>query len=98
MLVISESRPAFSALAAASGPSAAKPCPQSPESGFTGGHARISATAAQSASTKPSNPHSSLRMSVMVSWLPQPGTPLIELNEHITVAAPASTAALNGGR
>src|SRR6266566_7136472 len=98
VLVISESRPAFSALAAASGPSAAKPCPQSPEFGFTGGHARISATAAQSASTNPSKPHSPLRMSVIVCVSPQPGTPLIELNEHIAVSAPASIAALNGGR
>ena len=28
----------------------------------------------------------------------QPGTPLIALNEHIAVSAPASIAALNGGR
>jgi hypothetical protein len=34
----------------------------------------------------------------MVSSLPQPGTPLIALNEHMKVAAPASRAALNGGR
>src|SRR4029450_12739398 len=98
VLVLSESSPAVSAWDAASGPSAAKPCPQSPESGFTGGQARISATAAQSASTKPSKSHSPLRMSVSVSWLPQPGTPLMALNEHITVSAPAASAALTGGR
>ena len=47
---------------------------------------------------KPSKPHSFLRMSVSVSWFAQPGLPLIELNEHIAVSAPASIAALNGGR
>ena len=47
---------------------------------------------------KPSKPHSRLRMSVSVSELAHPGTPLIALNEHITVSAPASIAALNGGR
>ena len=56
-LVISESTPAFSASAAASGPSAATPWPHSPVSGLTGGQARISATAVQSLSTKPSKPH-----------------------------------------
>jgi hypothetical protein len=30
--------------------------------------------------------------------LPQPGTPLIALNEHMAVSAPASIAALNGGK
>ena len=47
---------------------------------------------------KPSKPHSFFRMSVSVYLLAQPGTPLIELKEHITVSEPASTAALNGGR
>ncbi len=42
---ISESVPAFSAAAAASGPSAATPWPHGPVSGFTGGQARSSATA-----------------------------------------------------
>ncbi len=42
---ISESVPAFRAFAAASGPSAAVPCPHGPLSGFTGGQARVSATA-----------------------------------------------------
>ena len=46
----------------------------------------------------PSKPHSFFRMSVSVCSLAQPGTPLSELNEHITVSDPASTAALNGGR
>src|SRR3954467_7134675 len=98
VLVISESVPEFSASAAASGPSAATPCPHGPVSGVFGGHARISATAVQSLSMKPSKRHSPLRMSVSVARLPQPGTPLIALNEHIAVSAPASTAALNGGR
>ena len=47
---------------------------------------------------KPSKPHSPLRMSVSVNSFAQPGTPFNELNEHITVSAPASMAALNGGR
>ena len=47
---------------------------------------------------KPSKPHSFLRICVSSSEFAQPGTPLIALNEHITVAAPASIAALNGGR
>src|SRR6266568_1038322 len=102
VLVISESTPAFSASAAASGPSAATPwphgLPHGASLGFTGGQARSSATAVQSLSMKPSNPHSRLRMSVIVSGLAQPGTPLIALKEHIAVPAPASTAALNGGR
>ena len=62
VLVISESTPEFSASAAASGPSAATPCPHSPASGVFGGHARISDTAVQSLSTKPSKPHSPLRI------------------------------------
>ncbi len=45
MLTISESVPAISALAPASGPSAAVPWPQEPVAGFTGGQARVSATA-----------------------------------------------------
>ena len=98
MLVISESTPEFSASAAASAPSSATPWPHSPVSGFIGGHARISATAVQSLSTKPSKPHSPLRMRFIRYGLPQPGTPLIALNEHIAVSAPASMAALNGGR
>jgi hypothetical protein len=47
---------------------------------------------------KPSKPHSCFRIWVSVSWLAHPGTPLIALNEHMTVSAPASIAALNGGR
>jgi hypothetical protein len=47
---------------------------------------------------KPSKPHSPLRMSVSSSRLPHPGTPLMALNEHMKVSAPASRAALNGGR
>src|SRR4026209_1640724 len=46
----------------------------------------------------PSKPQRCLRISVSVSWLPQPATPLLGLNEDITVSAPASTAALKGGR
>ena len=34
----------------------------------------------------------------MSSEFAQPGTPLMALNEHIEVSAPASIAALNGGR
>ena len=63
VLVISESTPAFSASAAAAGPSSATPWPHSPESGFFGGQARSSATAVQSPSTKPSKSHSPLRIS-----------------------------------
>jgi hypothetical protein len=86
-------------MAPADGPSAATPCPQSPGfCGFTGGQARSSAKAVQSLSTNPSKRHSPLRMSVSVYGFAHPGTPLIALNEHITVPAPASTAALNGGR
>ena len=47
---------------------------------------------------KPSRPHSFFTMSVSVCEFAHPGTPLIALNEHITVSAPASIAALNGGR
>jgi len=47
---------------------------------------------------KPSRPHSFFTMSVSVCEFAQPGTPLIALNEHMTVSAPASIAALNGGR
>jgi len=47
---------------------------------------------------KPSKPHSFLRICVSVYGFAQPGTPLIALKEHITVSAPASMAALNGGR
>ena len=56
VLTISESVPALSASAAASGPSAAKPWPHGPVAGFTGGHARSSATAVKSLSMKPSKP------------------------------------------
>ena len=100
MLVISESTPEFSASAAAAGPSSATPWPQSGcvVSGFFGGQARSSATAVQSLSTNPSKSHSPLRMSFIRYELPQPGTPLSALNEHIAVSAPASIAALNGGR
>jgi hypothetical protein len=42
---ISESVPAMSAWAPASGPSAATPCPHGPSSGSLGGQARSSATA-----------------------------------------------------
>ena len=66
VLVISESTPELSASAAASGPSAATPCPHGPVSGFIGGQARISATAVQSLSTNPSKPHSPLRISFIV--------------------------------
>ena len=45
VLTISESVPAISALAPASGPSAAVPWPHGPSSGVTGGQARVSATA-----------------------------------------------------
>ena len=99
MVVISESTPELSASAAASGPSAATPWPHSGTSdGFIGGHARSSATAVQSLSTNPSKSQSSLSTSFISSSWPQPGTPLIALNEHIAVSAPASIAALNGGR
>ena len=63
VLVISESTPDSSASSAAAGPSSATPCPHSPEFGFTGGQARISATAVQSPSTNPSKSHSPLRIS-----------------------------------
>src|SRR5919197_631528 len=42
---------------------------------------------------KPSKPHSSFRMLVSVCGFAQPGTPLIALNEHIAVSAPAPTPA-----
>ena len=45
LLTISESVPAFSAAAAAPGPSSAMPWPHGPSSGVLGGQVRSSATA-----------------------------------------------------
>src|ERR671922_469231 len=99
VLVISMSTPLLSARAAAPGPSSATPWPHSgTSSGLTGGQERSSPTAVQSLSTKTSKSHWPLRMSFIRYELPHPGTPLSALNEHITVSAPASSAALNGGR
>src|SRR4029453_13846446 len=94
VLVISESTPELRARAAASGPAAATPCPHGPVSGLLGGQARSSATAVQSLSMNPSKPHSPLRIRFIVSSLPQPGTPLMALNEHMAVPAPAPMGAL----
>ena len=52
----------------------------------------------QSLTTKPLKPHSSRSTWRSRNSLPEEGTPLISLNEVMTVAAPASTAALKGGR
>ena len=52
----------------------------------------------QSLTTNPSKPISSLSTSFSKKELPEAGTPLMSLNEVITVATPASKAALKGGR
>ena len=78
---MSISTPASSALRATVAPSA-------PIAWFSN-----SATAPQSETTNPLKPHSLRRIWVKVKGLALAGTPLIELNELINVAAPASTAA-----
>ena len=52
----------------------------------------------QSLTTSPSKPHSSRRTWVRRNRLAVAGIPFRSLNEVITVAAPASSAALKGGR
>ena len=54
--------------------------------------------AAQSETTKPLKFHRSFSTSRIVYWLAVPGTPLISLNELITLRAPASTHILYGSR
>ncbi len=85
-LSISMSTPAVSARRAASAPSAAIPCGISWD------------TASQSLTTKPENPHSPRRTWVSVKGLADDGTPLRSLNALMKVSAPASTAALKGGK
>jgi hypothetical protein len=85
-MAISMSTPAARARAAASGGSAARPWVT-----------RLRTTLA-SLTTKPPNPHASRSTSVKSQRLAAAGTPLRFMYAVITFPAPASTAALNGGK
>ena len=59
---------------------------------------RICVTAPQSETTKPSKPHSPRSVSVSRPRCATAGVPFTQLNELMTVRAPARTPASNGGR
>ena len=86
VIAISMSRPASIARAAASGRSAAKPWVS-----------RLRAALA-SLTTNPSKPQRSRSTSVKSQRLPVAGMPLSVMYAVITLPAPASTAARNGGK
>jgi len=83
---ISMSRPAFTARAPASARSRAK-C-----------WVTIERTALASETTKPSKPNAPRSTSVSSQRLPDAGTPFRSMYAPMMLAAPASTAARNGGR